>query len=454
MTFTPSLRPASCPGSWPTPNSSDPTSPWPARPIDRSSTSAACSRTANARASSPWSAASTCRRNSAPRTPTQCLQNFVNQADWDEQAVWRRHRARMAESFADAEAVFVIDDTTFPKQGRPSVGVQRQHCGALGKKANCQAAVSVHYAAPAGHCPLAMRLYLPESWLGDAGRLDKAGVPVPSREMKTKGQIALELLDQVRAEGLAGHVVVANSGYGVSKPSRDGLAGRGLHYVVGVTQEMVVFTEEPRWVAPQPSRGGRPRTRHCLAEDSPRPASLKDLASRLPRQEMTWRRGTKGDPDGQVLLDEGWAGAGLGHRRPRRCRPDLAADRGASRWADQVCLLEPAGGDVEGAGRALVADSVAGGAGISADEGGTRPGSLRGPVVARFPPPRLPGDAGVRVPGVGTTADRAHPGQSGKKGATAPVITVPGVRRALQELLAPRCRRGCRACPLAESLPP
>ena len=244
------------------------------------------------------------------KNPDQCLQNFVNQADWDEQAVWRRYRGHMAKTFADPEAVFVIDDTTFPKQGKHSVGVQRRHCGALGKKANCQCAVSVHHAAPKGHCPLAMRLYLPESWLSDAERLDKAGVPTESRQMKTKGEIALELLDRVRSEGLPGRVVVADSGHGVSKAFRDGLSERGPHYVVGVTEDMVVFTEEPRWIEPEPSRGGRPRTRPRLAEDSPRPASLKDLASRLPRQEMTWRRGTKGDLTGQFSWTRAWPAQG------------------------------------------------------------------------------------------------------------------------------------------------
>jgi SRSO17 transposase len=244
------------------------------------------------------------------KNPDQCLQNFVNQADWDEQPVWRRYRTRMAQAFADPEAVFVIDDTTFPKQGKHSVGVQRQYCGALGKKANCQSAVSVHYAAPAGHCPLAMQLYLPESWLGDADRLDKAGVPPSSRQLKTKGEIALELLDQVRGEGLPGRVVVADAGYGVSEAFREGLRERGLSYVVGVTGDMVVFTEEPRWVEPEPSRGGRPRTRTRLAEDAPRPASLKDLASRLPREEMTWRRGTKGDLTGQFSWTRAWPAQG------------------------------------------------------------------------------------------------------------------------------------------------
>src|SRR3954462_6431262 len=190
----------------------------------------------------------------------QALQQFVGQSTWDEQAVWRRYRSVMAETFASPAGIFVIDDTSFPKQGKHSVGVQRQYCGAQGKKANCQVAPSVHYVAPRGHYPLAMRLYLPESWAGDPERLDKAGVPQEHRKVATKGRIALELLDRVRAEGLPGRLVVADAGYGVSGPFREGLAQRGLHYIVGVTEEMVVFAEEPSWEGPgpaaRPSRSG------------------------------------------------------------------------------------------------------------------------------------------------------------------------------------------------------
>src|ERR1044071_2553933 len=136
------------------------------------------------------------------KDPEQALQQFVNQSPWDEQQVLKRYRAVMAETFAAPDGIFVIDDTSFPKQGKHSVGVQRQYCGALGKRANCQCAPSVHYVSPRGHYPLAMRLYLPESWLGDSERLDKAGVPGQERRPLTKGEIALELLDQVRGEGL------------------------------------------------------------------------------------------------------------------------------------------------------------------------------------------------------------------------------------------------------------
>src|SRR3954452_22817651 len=79
------------------------------------------------------------------KDPEQALQQFVNQSPWDEQEVLKRYRAVMDKTFASPEGIFVIDDTSFPKQGKHSVGVQRQYCGALGKKANCQCAPSVHY---------------------------------------------------------------------------------------------------------------------------------------------------------------------------------------------------------------------------------------------------------------------------------------------------------------------
>ena len=244
--------------------------------------------------------------------PEQALQQFINQSPWEDQQVGKRYRAIMAEALADPEGLFLIDDTGFPKQGKHSVGVQRQYCGALGKKANCQVAPSVHYVSKKGHCPLAIRLYLPECWLDDPKRLNKAGVPDAVRRPQTKGQIALELLDQVRAEGWPGHLVVADAGYGVAQEFRDALEQRGLHYLVGVTEDMVVFTAEPRWFVPPWSGRGRRPTRPRLTEDSPRPVSLKDLAARTPLRKVTWREGTKGKLAGRfawlrVWPAQGWA---------------------------------------------------------------------------------------------------------------------------------------------------
>src|SRR3954454_4729441 len=213
----------------------------------------------------------------AAADPEQALQQFVNQSPWDQHAVLRRYRARLAQTFASPKGIFLFDDVSYPKQGRHSVGVQRQYCGALGKRANCQVAVSVHYVSPRGHYPLDLRLYLPDSWLSDSARLDRAGVPKEERRPLTKPQIALELLDRVRGEELPGTVAVADAGYGVSGAFRAGLAERGLTYVVGVTEDFVVFPQQPTWVQPTPSKRGRPATRPHLAPDSPPPVSLAEM---------------------------------------------------------------------------------------------------------------------------------------------------------------------------------
>jgi SRSO17 transposase len=219
------------------------------------------------------------------KDPEQALQQFINQSPWDEHKVLRRYRAHLAPTFAHPQAVFLLDDVSFPKQGKHSVGVQRQYCGALGKKANCQVAVSVHYVSPRGHYPLDLRLYLPDSWLTDKARLDNAGVPEAERRPLTKPAVALELLDRVRAEGLPGWAVVADAGYGVSRDFRQGLGDRGLTYVVGVTEDFVVFPQPPTWLPPRPATGGRPR----------RPGRSWPRAAGRPSPWANWPSGSGGD---------------------------------------------------------------------------------------------------------------------------------------------------------------
>src|SRR5947209_2544372 len=169
------------------------------------------------------------------KDPEQALQQFVNQSSWDEQPVWKRSRRVMAEPLASPQGIFIIDDSVSPKHGKHSVGVQHQYCGQLGKKANCQVAVTVHYVSPQAHFPAALRLYLPKSWTSSPKRLEEAGVPEVYRRERTKGQIALDLLDQVRDEELLpGDVVITDAGYGVSQGFREGLEQRQLSYIAGV----------------------------------------------------------------------------------------------------------------------------------------------------------------------------------------------------------------------------
>jgi SRSO17 transposase len=155
----------------------------------------------------------------------QALQQFVNQSPWDPVPVRRRLAERM--TTAIGPAAWVIDDTGFPKFGRHSVGVAPQYCGALGKVANCQVGVSVHAVTDQASCPLDWRLLLPEEWDADLQRRRKAHVPADQRH-RPKWQLALELLDELVAWGLAPPVVLADAAYGEVGEFRLDLEQRGL----------------------------------------------------------------------------------------------------------------------------------------------------------------------------------------------------------------------------------
>jgi SRSO17 transposase len=224
----------------------------------------------------------------------QALQLFVNQSVWDEQAVVHTYRSILGRAFDDPAGVVVIDDTGFAKKGRHSVGVARQYSGTLGKTDNCQIAVSLHYAAPQGDYPLALRLYLPESWTSQAERMAAARVPLQHQVPRTKGEIALELLDQLHAEGLPYRAVVADAGYGIGVEFRRGLDERGVRYVVGIAGNEAVVTEQPTWsVKPELERRRRPPKRWYLPADAAPPVAVKRLAETLERTPFSWRHGSK-----------------------------------------------------------------------------------------------------------------------------------------------------------------
>jgi SRSO17 transposase len=229
-------------------------------------------------------------RCASSKDPVQATQHWLNQGKWDCEPIFERYRTMMRRLFRGQPADLVFDDTSFFKQGKHSVGVQRQYCGSLGKRANCQIAVSLHCATPIGHYPLSMRLHLPESWTSDATRLNVARVPEEHRRPKTKHEIALELLDEAIAEGLVGGRVLADAGYGSSAPFRDGLDERGFIYGVGVRKEIVAFDSPPVWDWPKP---GSHRRNPRLSAESPRAKSLSGIASDLTLRRCTWREGTK-----------------------------------------------------------------------------------------------------------------------------------------------------------------
>src|ERR671914_2804323 len=106
----------------------------------------------------------------------QSLLHFVSNAPWSNERVLSRVQELTLPILEGSGAIeaWIIDDTGFPKKGRHSVGVARQYCGQLGKRDNCQVAVSLSLANEHASLPVAYRLYLPEAWAGDAERRIKA----------------------------------------------------------------------------------------------------------------------------------------------------------------------------------------------------------------------------------------------------------------------------------------
>src|SRR5437660_8798175 len=164
----------------------------------------------------------------------QSLLHFVGNADWSDEAVLAKVREMVLPAIEKSGPIeaWIIDDTSFPKQGRHSVGVHHQYCGQLGKQANCQVAVSLSIANHTASLPVTYRLYLPETWTKDRARRKKAGVPKEIK-FKTKPQIALEQIRWVCDSGLPRGVALMDAAYGRDARLRAGKTEMGGANVVG-----------------------------------------------------------------------------------------------------------------------------------------------------------------------------------------------------------------------------
>ena len=156
----------------------------------------------------------------------------------------------------DYSAVLVVDDTALPKKGSHSVGGAPQYASALGKTANCQTLVSLTLARDEVPVLIGLRLFLPES-LTRADRMAKARVPENWRAPRTKPEIALAEIDRIRAAGVRFATALADAGYGLSAPFRQGLDARGLKWAVESPSSRKSIRSMSGWCFRSPDAGGR-----------------------------------------------------------------------------------------------------------------------------------------------------------------------------------------------------
>ncbi len=207
------------------------------------------------------------------------LLHFIADSQWDDHGVRRAATKYALSAMVEREPIetWIVDDTGFLKQGKHSVGVQRQYTGSAGKIANCQIGVSLSVATKTEHIPIDFELYLPKSWANDPVQRAKGKIP-DEVEFETKPELALDMIRWAVEDGVPLGVLLADSGYGDSSAFREGVRELGLDYAVGIHGPTNVWRLD--------KRGRR----------SGAAISARDLALAIgPKgfRRTTWREGTR-----------------------------------------------------------------------------------------------------------------------------------------------------------------
>ena len=250
------------------------------------------------------------------------LHHFVAAGVWDAAPLEAELLAQADKFVGGTDAVLVIDDTALPKKGEHSVGVAAQYASALGKTANCQTLVSLTLARGEVPVPVALRLFLPQSWTNDPDRLQRAGVPLAHRTTRTKPQIALAEIDRLIAGGIRFGCVLADAGYGLSAPFRQELTRRNLTWAVGIPRHLKVYPVGVQLIWPVAKRGRR-RQRSIPDVLS---VAAEDMLAGAKWQSITWRTGTKGKLKARFAAVRVRTADGPAQRIKDKCQQHLPGD--------------------------------------------------------------------------------------------------------------------------------
>src|SRR5918995_4597012 len=173
------------------------------------------------------------------------IQHLLGRASWDAHAVRDDLRECVIEHLADAESALesclIVDETGFIKKGEGSVGVKRQYTGTAGKTENCQVGVFLAYASRRGQAFIDRDLYLPEEWAHDEQRRKRAAVP-EEVGMRTKPELAKEMLRRALDGGVQAAWVVADSVYGDSRRLGMFLEEKEQPYVLALSGKAHVWS--------------------------------------------------------------------------------------------------------------------------------------------------------------------------------------------------------------------
>jgi SRSO17 transposase len=223
--------------------------------------------------------------------PVRTLQEFLSQYRWDEDRLRDRLQALVATEHASPRSIGIIDDTSFVKKGDKTPGVHHQYCGTVGKQENCMVTVHLGYAADDFHCLLDGELFLPEKWSADRARCRAAGI-ADEVVYRPKTEIALELYDRARAQGIHFEWLTFDEWYGAQPPFLRALDRRQQKFVAEVHKRFGAWIERPRltWRRYRRGRVGRFRPMPRLLAGSRQTCSVEKFLTHPILREQPWQR--------------------------------------------------------------------------------------------------------------------------------------------------------------------
>jgi SRSO17 transposase len=224
-----------------------------------------------------------------PDSDYEAMQHFVSDSGWDDEQIIKQLQRDVCNLLGDAnDGALILDESGIPKQGKMSVGVERQYCGRLGKVDNCQVGVYVAYANSEHTSLIDYRLYLPESWINDTLRRAKCGVP-DDISFKTKAQLGLEMIHHFRDSGLPFSWVSMDCHYGEQPWLLKKLNDDGICYMAEIPADTRIFLVRPKTEIPKrKGNRGRHPTKERLAQGQPDPIEVRTFADNL--DESSFRR--------------------------------------------------------------------------------------------------------------------------------------------------------------------
>jgi SRSO17 transposase len=249
----------------------------------------------------------------------RALQRFLTDARWDDEAVIAHLQADLGPRLADPWAVWAVDSSGFPKQGRKSAGVARQYCGALGKIASCQVGVFLAHVGPRGRALVDKRLYLPQAWVDDPARCDAAGIPREQQVYRSETELALAMLQAAQGRGdLTAEWVTGDDAFGKSPECRDGVAALGLQYVLEIPGDTPVWPLAPDFeTLPWRGKGRKPSPRPVVEQRQ----TVRERAAALPA--AAWQT---------ITVAEGAQGWRTYRFAAERCRESRDRGPGSALW--------------------------------------------------------------------------------------------------------------------------